>query len=131
MTYWASTSEANPNIYVDCGGSNTNLLGCAIYLHADTTETEIAIRASTDTSFAASENVRTILVSGLTAGSWNYIRFNLKNVRYMQIYGNSGSSLVLSIAEIKYLTKTDTEVLADLGILEISGTDTSLALDGT
>ena len=130
-TYWESQAEVNPNIYVDMGGSALNNLGCAIYLNANTTETEIAIRVSTDTTFTAGENTRTILVTNLTAGAYNYIRFNLKNARYLQIYGNSGASKVLAINEIKYLTKTDAQVLQDLGILEISTTDTNLALDGT
>jgi hypothetical protein len=128
---WQSTSGANPAIYVDCGGSAINIMGCAIYLHANTTETEIKIRADTDTTFADANNVRTITVTNLTAGAWNYIRFNIKNVRYLQIYGSSGTAKVLAISEIKYLTKTDTQILADLGVLEISGTATSLALDGT
>ena len=130
-TYWDSSSGANPNAYFDCGGSSTNLLGCAIYLHSNTTETEIAIRASSDTTFTSGENTRTITVSNLTAGAWNYIRWNLVNKRYLQVYGNSGTSKVLAMYEFKYLTKTDSQVLQDLGILEISETDTSLALDGT
>ena len=112
-------------------GSTKNILGLAIYLHANTTETSIALRCSSDNTFTSGENVRVITVSNLTAGAWNYIRFNLRSTRYVQVYGNSGSSLVLAIAEIKYLTKTDAQVLADLGILEISVSDTSLALDGT
>lgn len=130
-TFWESNAETNPAIYVDCGGANTNLLAIAVYPNANSTETEIAIRASADTTFTSSEDVRTITYSNLTNGAWNYIRYNLKNLRYLQIYGNSGASKVLAINEIKYMTKTDSQILADLGILEISGTDTSLALDGT
>ena len=129
-SHWQSSAEANPRIYVDAGSAK-NLLGLAIYLHANNTETQIAIRCSTDATFTSGENVRTILASGLTAGSWNYVRFNLVNRRYIQIYGNSGSSLVLAISEVKYLTKTDAQILQDLGILEISTSDTSLDLDGT
>lgn len=129
-TKWKTTAEANPAVYVDCGSSK-NLVGCAIWLDADSTETEITIRCSTDTSFTAAENVRTILATALTAGQWNYIRFNLVTARYMQFYGSSGSSLILGFDEVKYLTKTDTEVLADLGVISIGVNDTSLALDGT
>lgn len=128
-THWQSNAEVNPKIYVD-GAAAKNFLGLAIWLHANNTETEIAVRCSTDTTFTSGENTRTILATSLTAGAWNYIRFNLVNARYIEIYGNSGSSLVLAISEIKYLTKTDSQVLADLGILEISATDTSLSLDG-
>lgn len=129
-TDFTSSQGTNPAIYVDCGGSATNLLGIALYWDALSTETEIQIRASTDTTFTSGEAVRTITVTNLTAGQWNYIRFNLVNARYLQIYGNSGSSLVLSISEIKYLTKTDSEILQDLGILEISPTDTAIGLNG-
>ena len=129
-TYWKNAAAVNPAVYVDAGSAK-NILGLAIYLHADTTETEIKIRVSTDTSFSAGETTRTITVSNLTAGAYNYARFNLKSGRYIQVYGSSGSSKVLAITEIKYLTKTDSQVLQDLGILEISTTDTSLALNGT
>jgi len=123
--------QTNPAIYVDCSGSNLNLVGCALYWSGNTTETEIQLRASTDTTFTSGEAVRTITTSNLTAGAWNFIRFNLVNRRYLQIFGNSGASRILAVFEIKHLTKTDTEILQDLGVIEISPTDTSLALDGT
>lgn len=128
---WVSSAEANPAVYYDVTGSAINLLGIAIYLNAATTETEIKIRCSADTTFTSGETVRTILVSNLTAGAWNYIRFNLKNRRYIQIYGSSGASKILAVSLAKTLYKTDSEVFSDLGILQISATDTSLALDGT
>ena len=127
--YWESDSEANPAVYIDCESSK-NILGLAIYLHANNTETSVKLRVSSDTTFTDGENTRTVLVSGLTAGDWNYIRFNLKKGQYIQVYGASGSSLVLAISQIKYLTKTDSEILQDLGILEISNSDTSIGLDG-
>jgi len=127
-TNFKSNSEANPAIYVDCGSSK-NILAVAIYGHADNTATEIKLRGSTDTSFTDSENMRTITVSGnLVAGQWNYFRVNLDIVRYIQVI--STGTNVLSLAEIKYLTKTDSEILADLGILEISTSDTSLGNNG-
>ena len=129
-TYWESTQETNPAIYVDEGESN-NFVGVALYPHADTTETEIQIRVSSDATFTAAEATRTITVSNLTNGEWNYIRFNVAGGRYLEIYGNSGNSSVLAFNEIKCLTKTDAEIIADLGILTISPTDTALALDGT
>ena len=129
--FWQSNAETNPAIYLDLGGAATNCLGMAIYLHANTTETEIQIRMDATTSFTSADARRTITVSNLTAGAWNYIRWNLKTLRYLQVYGNSGNSSVLAISEIKYLTKTDSEILRDLGIISISATDTNLALDGT
>jgi len=128
-TYWESLAQTNPAIYV-AEGENNNYVGCAIYWKTST-ETEITISVSTDTSFTTPEIVRTILTSALTNGAWNYIRFNVKNGRYMQIRGSSGSSKVLSLYEIKSLIKTDSEILLDLGILVISPTNTTLALDGT
>ncbi len=127
-TIVTTDAEANPWQKID-HGSSVNFTGIALYWNAATTETEVTIQTSPDDSNWTT--VRTITVSNLTNGAWNYIRFNLKTARYMRIYGNSGSSLILSIAEAKSLVKTDAEVLADLGILEISSTDTSLALDGT
>ena len=47
----------------------------------------------------------------------------------MQVYGASGSALVLAISDIKYLTKTDSEILIDGSMFEISTSDTSLGLD--
>jgi len=129
-TFWESLQETNPAVYVDEGESN-NFVGVAIYWNANSTETEIQIRVSTDATFTAGEAVRTITTSNLTAGQYNFIRFNVAIGRYLQIFGNSGTSFVLAINEIKDLVKTDSEILADLGILTISPTDTSLALDGT
>ncbi len=129
-TFWQSNAEANPAIFIDEGESN-NFVGCALFWNANTTETSFTIRISTDNTFSAAEDVRTILTSAMTNGAFNFIRFNVAVGQFMQIRGASGSSLVLSINEIKSLTKTNTEILADLGIIEISPTDTSLALDGT
>lgn len=129
-TTWTSNTAANPYVYID-SGSAQNMCALAIYLNASTTETEIKIRVSTSTTFAASNVARTILVSNMTAGAWNYIRFNARSGRYIQVYGSSGSSKVLAISEIKYIGKTDALLFQDLGVLEISTSDTSLALDGT
>jgi len=129
-TLWESVAEANPAIFVS-EGENNNYVGCALFWNSNTTETSFTIRVSTDTTFTSAEDVRTILSSAMTAGAFNFIRFNVKNGRHMQIRGASGSSLVLAINEIKSLVKTDSEILQDLGVIEISPTDTSLALDGT
>jgi hypothetical protein len=126
-TKWQSDNETNPAIYVDCGGSNVNLVGIAIHPHANSTVTEIKIRASTDATFTDSENVRTITWSDITEGSWNYIRFNAVNARYLQIYGTDGGSAILSINEIKYLTKTDSELTQDY----LTKTDSELTQDHT
>ena len=130
-TAWESDPETNPNINVDMGAVK-NITALAIHLNANNTETQIKIRVSSDQTFTDSENVRTIIASDLTAGAWNFIRFNIiTSGRFVQIFGSSGSSLVMSFNEIKYLTKTDAQILEDFGILEISTSDTSLDLDGT
>jgi hypothetical protein len=127
---WQSNNEVNPACYVDCGGSNVNLVGVAIHPHANSTVTEIKIRVDTDTTFTDTENVRTITWSDITEGSWNYIRFNAVNGRYLQIYGTDGGSTILSINEIKYLTKTDSELASDHTHINIDPSSTGLALSG-
>ena len=127
-TNFATSSETNPNVYVDMG-SATNLCGVAIYHDGtNTTETELLIQTSADASTWTTK--RTITESNLTDNAWNYIRFNVANARYLRIYGNSGSSVVLSMDEIKVLSKTSEDVLSDLGVLEISSSDTTIGLDG-
>jgi hypothetical protein len=129
-TTWISDAETNPAIYVDMGAS-VNTVGMALYASSSNAETEFQIRVSTDASFAAGEAVRTITVSNLTNGQYNYIRWNVAVGRYVQVYGNGGASNIMAITEIAVYKRTDAEILADLGILTISPTDTSLALDGT
>lgn len=128
-TYSETHQETNPNIYYDAGSSK-KFFALAINPKSTTTETEIKVRVSDDTTFTDGETVRTILVSALTMGSWNYIRFNLNIGRYIQVYGSSGSSKRLALNEVKYLTKTDDQIWEDLGLLEISETDTSIGLNG-
>lgn len=130
-TEWSSTAEANPAIYVDCGGSSINIGACAIWFNAETTETQVKIRGSTDTTFTDAENLRTINLTEITTGQYSYLRFNLKNFRYLQIYGSSGSSAVLAINEIKYETYTDAEITETHGHIGIDGDTTGLANNGT
>jgi hypothetical protein len=131
-SHWESDAEANPAIYVDQNGAAVDAVGIAIYLHANTTETEISIAGSTTTSFAAGDLLRTILVSALTTGAWNYIRFNrpLVKKRYFQIRGTSGNSLVLAISEVKILQKTESEMNRQMGFHPISNSDNSLDVGG-
>lgn len=134
MVYDTSTSttaitqsENNPNIYVDMG-SALNLCAIAMHWSATSTETEIKIQSSSDANSWTDK--RKITVSNLTAAAWNYYRFNIAGgARYIRVYG-TGTSKVLAINEIKVLKKTDAEIFADLGIVEISASDTSLDGDG-
>jgi hypothetical protein len=124
-------SAANNWITYDFGGSST-FGSVAIYLHSDTTETELKIRLSTSSNMDDTHTKRTILVSSMTTGAWNYIRINPYNSRYIQIYGSSGAAGVLSIPAIKAkIGITDSEQSVGHGHMAISTTDTSLALDGT
>ena len=127
-TLMKTTSQNNPNIYVDMG-SALNLCAVAIYHDAvNTTETEIKIQSSSDAITWTDK--RKITVSNLTGSAWNYYRFNIAGgARYIRIYG-TGTSKVLSTYEVKVLKKTDAEIFADLGTVEISNSDTTLDGDG-
>lgn len=133
-SYWESTSETNPNIYVDCTGasSDTSLTQLAYYANSNTTETEIKIQYATNAGGVSSWNdLRTITVSDLTNGQYNYIRFNNATGRYVRVYGNSGLAKVLAINELKVQEPSDSLVGNTHGHLGISNSDTSLNLDGT
>jgi hypothetical protein len=127
-TYWESNSEANPWVYVNLGSAK-NCGNMAVYWKSTSTETQIKLQSSTNAS--AWTDLRTINVSDLTAGQYNYIRFNTKTAQYFRVYGNSGSSVVMAINEIKNTEFTDGAVATGHGHLDISSSDTSLALDGT
>jgi len=127
-TVWKTNAETNPFIYADMG-SALNLCAIAWYGNSATTETSIKIQSSSNASSWTDERV--VLTSNLVDNVYNYIRFNVVNARYIRIYGNSGSSLVLASAEIKVLKKTDGELILNHGHLSISNSDTGIELDGT
>jgi hypothetical protein len=127
-TYWQSNAETNPNIYVDVS-SNKNIGAMTVYWNSNSTETQIKLQSSTNAS--AWTDLRTLNVTSLTAGQYNYIRFNVAIGRYFRVYGNSGTSYVMAINEIKCEEFTDAELIVDHGHLAISSSDTSLALNGT
>ena len=127
-TVWKTNASTNPFIYADMGAA-VNLCAIAWYNDAATTETTVKIQTSTDASSWTDK--RTILTSNLVASVYNFIRFNTTTARYIRIYGTSGSSLVLSAAEIKVQKKTDAELLISHGHLAISNSDTGIELDGT
>jgi len=127
-TVWKTNAETNPFIYADMG-SALNLCALAWYHNSATTETSIKIQSSSNASSWTDERV--VLTSNLVDNVYNFIRFNVVNARYIRIYGNSGSSLVLASAEIKVLKKTDGELILNHGHLSISNSDTGIELDGT
>ena len=123
-TSWASTSEVNPNIYVDMASATTTS-NLALYPNPGTTETEIKIQSSSDA--IAWEDERTITWSNLTESAWNFIRFNIISARYWRIYGNSGNASILQIDEIKVLDSVSDANVRNLhGHIPISSSDTSL-----
>lgn len=129
-TRWQSNAGANQAIYVDMG-SDVNMVALAIYGNANITETTVKIRANTaaeGTTFTDSTLLRTILVSKIISGQWNYILLPVRLARYLQIYGSSGSSLVMAITEIKVRNVTD--AIFGLGHKHkpISISDTSIEL---
>ena len=127
-TYWQSNAETNPWIYADVG-SNKNVGNIALYWNSNTTETQVKLQSSTDA--AAWTDLRTINSTSFTASQYNYVRFNIAIGRYFRLYGNSGSSYVLALNEIKCIEDSDAQVSTSHGHLAISNSDTSLALDGT
>ena len=127
-TFWKSSAEVNPNIYVDMSSSTTTS-NIAVYPNSATDETEIKIQSSPNASAWTDE--RTITWSNLTEGAWNFIRFNLVSARYWRIYGSSGASKTLAIDEIKVLDSVaDADVRNLHGHISISSSDTSLNLAG-
>ena len=133
-TVWKSDSETNPNVYVDCTGTSTdtNLSQMAIWANSDTTATEIKIQSSTNAQAASSwTDLRTIPVSDLTNGQYNYIRWNNVSGRFVRVYVTDGGSTVLAANQIKVLEPTDSATASQHGHLGISATDTTLNLDGT
>jgi len=127
-TSWRTNASTNPFIYADMGAA-VNLCALAWYNDPATTETSIKIQSSPDASTWTDERV--ILTSRLASTAYSFIRFNIVNARYIRIYGNSGSSLVLASAEIKVQKKTDAELLISHGHLAISNSDTGIELDGS
>ena len=98
-----------------------------IYPNVATTETQYKIQYSND--LVTWTDLRLINVSALTNAAYNYIRFNTVTARYVRIYGNSGSSYVMAINEIKI--DENSPISTEHGHLEIDPTDVTLALDGT
>ena len=125
-TYWESAAATNNWIYVD-NTTEKNTYGIVVYPKSITTETQYKIQWSNDLSTWT--DLRLINVSALTNGVYNYIRFNGVTARYIRIYGNSGSSAVMSFNNIRLLEGQDQETTH--GHLPISATDVTLSLDGT
>ena len=110
-------------------GSLVNFGGLAIYKGSANTETQWKLQASTDDS--AWTDLRTQNTSDYSGSGYDYVRFNVINARYIRVYGNSGSSAVVALNEIKSLQYTDAQIVTGHGHLGISSSDTSLGMNGT
>lgn len=126
-TTFETNSEINPNIYVDAGSSKL-ISHLAIYFHANTTCTELKIQVSDDA--AAWTDVKIHTFASFTAGSWDFVRFNVANARYVRIYGTDGTAKVLAVSEIKYLTHTESDLSRTHGHFGIDATNNTLGLNG-
>lgn len=125
-------TQSLANCWINCDmGSSTRTSQIAIYHDStNTTETEYQIQTSDDSSTWTT--VRTITVSNLVDGQWNYINFNVGNYRYVRVYGSSGSAGVIATHEIKVKNGiTDTVMIDNHKHVGIDSTDTTLGLDGT
>ena len=125
---FVTPAMANPIIQADLTAS-TRCSHIAIHTHSDTTETVVQIQTSTDNANWTTQ--RTINVSNLTHGGYNYIRFNPVQARYVRVRGSSGASKVLAISNIKVLNGVaDSALIETHGHLSISKTDGTLPVEG-
>ena len=123
-SYWECSAAANNWLQLDLG-SNQGVTAMTIYLDTTTTtETQFLLQSSLDA--VSWDDLRTINVSDLSDGSYNYIRFNPQNARYFRIYGNSGASSVIKINEVALQPLT----ISQHGHLVIDPSDATLALNG-
>lgn len=126
-TAWFSTDETNPWVTVETGTSS-RCDHIAIYPSSDNTETQVQIQYWNGSAWVT---VRTITMSTLTNGQWNYIRFNPVTTQKFRIYGSSGLTKKLSISEIKVKNGiTESDIIMGHGHVSISSTDTSIGLNG-
>lgn len=127
-TTWTSTSMIGPNAVSKV--SSGEAAAIAIYLHSDTTATQIKIQTSPDGFTWA--DARKINKSAMATGEWNYIRFNraTSQARYVRILGLDATAKVLAISEIKLLAPTESVWGRRHGHQKISTSDTGLPLSG-
>ncbi len=128
ISFWQSNSECNPNIYADVCTAG-DLSAVAIHFNSDTTSTQFKIRVSTDVCFTDCETLRTINTNCLTCDCWNYIRFNITDGRYVQLFATDACASVLVIDEIKVL-KDPVDLLIHHGHKKIHRFRSDLPLSG-
>lgn len=110
-TEWQSSNETHPNVYVDTGSAQI-LSALAIFPdNTKTTSTQLLIQTSPDTLSWTTK--RTVNVSALSNGTWNFIRWDIDSIneRYVRIFGNDVSNKTLTIPEIKVLIPSSNTLL--------------------
>ena len=122
-----SASETNPNIYVDMGSSKI-ITHIGLYKHSNDTTTQVKIQHSNDA--LTWSDLKTITSSNITAGTWEYDRFNVCYARYIRVYSTDVTNKVMAYSQIKIKTIVDGE-LSNHGHLQIDPSDSSLGHDGT
>ncbi len=129
-TKWISLPQVG-NFFTMDMGSSTRSDHIAIKPDTTTTtETEFQIQTSTDNSTWTTK--RTILKSKLTDNTYNYIRMNPHEFRYVRVLGSSGNSETMSIYGAKAKVNiSDNDVSLTHGHLSIDTTDSELSLNGT
>jgi hypothetical protein len=130
-TSYESASTTNPWLRVELSaGADKEPSAVAVWTHANTTATDLKIQTSPDGSTWTDK--RRVLVSALTHGAYNYIRFNrdIAQVRYLRFYAMDGGSVILAIAEVKTLSPTESQWNRRHGHKTISASDTSTSLSG-
>ncbi|HJU13652.1 MAG TPA: discoidin domain-containing protein [Candidatus Nitrosotalea sp.] len=128
-TEWVSNSEVNPYAYFDTGSAQV-LSALAIYPDlSTTTATQVVIQTSPDASTWTTK--RTMNVSELTNGAWNYIRWDLDTslMRYIRVMGNDGTAKILAIWEVKILLPSQLQLTARHGHKSISPTTAGLGVN--
>lgn len=132
VTLLDNSNQNNPYEYTDMGSAK-ELHALAIKIDkTTTTETEIQIRASTDTTFTSGETVRTLTVSDFTDDTYRFITIPraITDKRYIQVYGSS-TGVILVLTDVKHLTKTAADFEKGHFHKYLEPTDTSAnSLDG-
>lgn len=128
-TEWRSLNEVNPRITLDSGSSNL-ISALAIFLDkTQTNETQITISTSSNNSTFNLK--RTINISTLVNGTYNYIRWDMDNTteRYVKILGSSGNKVTLAIVEAHLLEPALTNLFLRHGHEFINGSNSALPLN--
>ena len=132
-TRFESTSEANPFLIYDMG-ANTNFAGIKLKPHANTTCDELKIQTSYNNLSNGLDptdwkTVRTLNYdTQLTAGSDNYISFNVEEGRYVRIFDNTDANITTNPTtyETDFTTSTNWTFNQGGGTVQLSNGELSI-----